>query len=162
MRYKTLACPSLVAYSLLSPAVIVFVPLFFTFMGNGFNRVLLDTACSLLLIWTSMVIFMYLFFHNAFRQVKMDSEKVENKNVNLPWVEIGHVEICSVKLLEWSLFPTIEIDMLCLSRTNGDRSFYRTDKDCIFIFMSKKNLQALATFSNGRSECLDEMVRLFL
>ncbi len=137
IKCKTLAGPSLVAFALLPWQIIIL-------------------AVSLLIAGPKLLIFVYvgiiyvinssivsLIYRNAFSIVEIDEVGIKNKSIALKWEEINCVETASIELFKASLIPTIQIDMLCLSKNDIKPLFFETNKDCIFIEATKKNIEII-------------------
>lgn len=152
MKYKTFTCPKLIVFALF-PRGILFIILA-CLISNDISDIF-----TLIAYWciTNFFIssFISLFYRNAFVVVSIDEIGISNKHIALNWGEISNIETVTVKLLEHSLLPTIEIDLLCFSCNNKKKNFLTSNKDCIFVAKTNKNLGKIRE-AQGLVLCPDE------
>lgn len=144
MKFKTFASPSLMCFALFPWGIIVFV------IGVLISRQIIP-----MLIWFGVTYVIVsaisgLLYRNAFAVVHIDETGIKNHNTTLKWEEINSIETEVVELFKYRCFPTFEIDILCICPKCGKVSFFKTNRDCIFIESTEKNRELIEKFW-GRS-----------
>ena len=153
MSKKIFVSNKIIAYALLSPSFILIITFILFCLGNHSKFMEYLVVGLILYITLSSVISIIL--HNAFSVVEIDTKYIKNKHIQIEWEEIGCVKTFDVELMKFSLLPTIEISFVCLSKEKESCSFWRPNKKCIFFAMTKKNLNIISKFSDGKSVILN-------
>lgn len=157
MKYVTLTSPTLAMYSIFSPTVIFLLPLIFSFLS--INGRFISNLMMILLVHFLMNIILVLIFRNAFQLVFCSKYGIKNKHINLKWEDINYVTTTTIELFKWSILPTIDIDLICISQKETTCSFWNiTQKEYILLPLNKKNLNMLSIYSNSRSAVLSEFI----
>jgi len=163
MKHKTRAVPELVASSL-SPwkAIILLFLLVITFL-KGTMALFVWGLCAWSFVFYVIPIILN---RDAFDIVQIDDEGIRNRKVSLKWHEIGNADVCTVKLYKYR-FPisTNQIDILQLSVNKEPPSFCKANKSnklCVFLAITEKNVELLSEASKGRSKALNECLTRFL
>ncbi len=152
---RIVSSSSLVLFSIISPMEICV----FFYIGLLFKK----TNILLFLIITIAVhiLFTYIFYmvyQNAFNVITINSEGLRTRHISVDWENAICVSICEVKLYQYSLLPTVYIDVLCISETEKVYDFTRKNTDCIFIEMTKNNLDILREFVPEGAKEIRELI----
>ena len=133
-KYQTFASPSLVTFALFPWELIILIVLLLI-VETKLLAVL--WTVTMYLIVSAIIVLIY---HNAFTIVKIDESGISNNYATFKWEEIDCIETLSVDLFKYSLIPTIQVDILCFSKSNKNQSFLGTNRDCIFVEATKQNI----------------------
>jgi hypothetical protein len=102
-----------------------------------------------------MNLLLFLFFHSAFISVTYSQNGIRNKYLNLSFDDIQYADIIDVELLKYSLIPTINIQLICLSMNKQEYSFWNySKKDCILLPNTPKVLRQLKECSGKQSNSI--------
>lgn len=129
MKYSTLVSPPLVVYSIFAPTVVLAIPLVMCIFNNTILSLFIVVSIHLI-----MNLILFLVFHRAFIAVTYSRCGIKNRYLNLSFDDIHYATIIDVELLKYSLIPTINIQMICLSTNKQESSFWNCSKnDCILL-----------------------------
>ena len=176
-RKKVFSAPSLAAYVVLPPIAVMIFP---CILGIGLNP---DNIAECI-IWPGIaclacILLAGLRYRRAFAVVSMDSNGISNGRRRIRWEDIGQVTIAEengplgvrftfICIRRDALPPighkTLKDKMVAaiFMPTYETEVFWRYGKDSILLSMSRKNLKALAEYSEGKSKILDEYISLFI
>ena len=150
MKHFTLVSPKLVMYSIFSPTAVLVIPLIICILNKTVFSLLVFVSIHL---FANLILF--LFFHRAFMPVIYSKDGVKNKYVNLSFDDIRFATIIDVELLKYSLIPTIDVQLICLSAKKQESSFWNYPKrDCILLPNTPKVLRQLKECSKNRSNAI--------
>ena len=143
MKHKTFACPKLI-FAAFFPWEIPIVVLGCIISENKSASIMYGCV-----LYFSVSAIVSLIYRNAFAIVHIDENGIRNNHTKLKWEEIENAGTVSIELLKTSLLPTIQIDVLYFSKQNGKKSFFKTDKNTVFISSTEKNREYIKKCSNG-------------
>ena len=136
MKHSTLVSPTLVMYSVFAPTVALMIPLIMCILNKTIFALLVVG-----LIHLFMNLMLFIFFHSAFILVTYSQYGIKNKYLKLSFDNIQHATIIDVELLKYSLIPTINVQLICLSTNKQEASFWNySKKDCILLPYTQKVL----------------------
>lgn len=143
MKYKTFASPSLMLFALFPWEIIISIPIF------CISQHKLREVISLMFVYLILNGIISIIYRNAFAIVHIDESGIRNNHTKLKWEEIENAGTIPIELLKYSLLPTIQIDVLYFSKQNEKKSFFKTDKNTVFISSTEKNREYIKKCSNG-------------
>ena len=142
MRTKILAHKQLVLFTILLPVSLIAIeaPIVLLFSPKE-SLPYIFMAIQYMAIW----LICFLIYNRAYRVITIDHKKIKCRRTEIVWEEIERIEIKEVKLLEYSLIPTITLSSYA----------YVFSKDKVIqISISKSNIEKLHYFSCNKSECV--------
>lgn len=176
-RKKVFSALSLAAYVVLPPVAVMIFP---CILGIGLNP---DNIAECI-IWPGIaclacILLAGLRYRRAFAVVSMDSNGISNGRRRIRWEDIGQVTTAEENgplgvrftfiCIRRDALPPIEHKTLkdkmvaaIFMPTYETEVFWRYGKDSILLSMNRKNLKALAEYSEGKSKLLDEYISLFI
>lgn len=157
MKHKIFAVSELVAFVFAPWRALALFPFVVTLLTD--TTELIPFSLFIFFFAISIPIFIY---RNALDIVQIDAEGIKNKKVKLKWYEICHTEICMVELYKHNFGPTKQIDILQLSVDKEPPSFYKSNKRCVFISITEKNVRLVAEYAKGKSPVLEKCLERFL
>ena len=134
-------------------------PLIFSFVIFLIALIEFDVLLIMLLIlcWIPFCV-LFLVYRNAFLRFEMDKYGIRTKYIFLKWEQISTFCIRDVDLLKyaWPLHNKIIFaPILCIGEVNGCGFVFQKRKKCIFISLTKKNVEMLKNFAGGKSSVID-------
>ncbi len=118
---------------------------------------------SLLIVGFIPCFVVNLIIGRAFHPVIITEKGIRNGKTFLEWERIGFVQTIETKFYTDKVFKSIEIELICIARQQGEYSFNRNNNQCILIEKNLKNFDILAKYSQGKSLSIDSYLdRLFV
>ncbi len=156
MKYSTLASPSLVLCTIFEPTVVLTIPIIICLWNHTVLSISIIVSLHLF-----MNLFYFLIYHRAFVLATYSQSGIKNKYLNLSYDDIRYATIIDVELCKYSLIPTIHIEMICLSTTKRESSFWTYPKnECILLPHTPKVLRRLKECAGGKErEWLTYLIR---
>lgn len=153
MKHSTLAAPKLVMYSVFSPTVVLAIPLIICILSKTVFSLVIAVSIHL---FANLILF--LLFHRAFIPVTYSQDGIKNKYLNLSFDDIQFATIIDVELLKYSIIPTVDVQLICLSTKEQEASFWNyPEKDCILLPNTPKVLRQLKECSKNHSNAICEL-----
>lgn len=179
-RKKVFSAISFAAFLVLSTIAVMILPCILVIGSNPDNI----AEC---IMWSGIaflacILLVGLIHRSALSVVSMDSSGISNGQCRIRWEDIGQVTTAEEAF--WIYSPlTVRFTFICIRRdalqpierktlkgkvvaaifmpTYEMEVYQRCGKDAILLSMNRKNLKALAKFSEGKSKLLDEYITLF-
>lgn len=153
MKYHVFACPALIWRSVLIPLS------FFAFfigvlaLSSAWNWIPFFSVISIIIC-----LIVYVILQNAYCRIVLDEEGVRNKYLCLKWEELNDCTLSSVRLNEWKLWPTVELDsVICFGPPSPYSFLWQNKKTHIFIALNAKNLKIMHVLANGKSRAVTQL-----
>jgi len=146
MKYFTLTSPALVMFSIFSPTVVCVIPIIMCICSKKISLIFMAVLMDLF-----MNLIFFVFYHRAFILVTYSQHGIKNKYFDLSFDDIQYATIIDVELLKYSLIPTINIQLICLSTNKKESSFFNYSiNDCILLPNTPKVLRRLKECSGDK------------
>jgi len=150
MKYSKLVSPQLVLYTIFAPTAVSIIPLVICIGQHKLSLVIMLASFHLF-----GNLLLLIFNHRAFGRVSFSRCEVSNRYLKLNYEDIQFASIIEVDLFKYRLFPTLHIQMICLSKKKQECDFLSYPKnECIVLPRTKRTLRQLKECSENRSQAI--------
>ena len=151
MKYYTICNEKLVLFTFFLPCFCDFLPFLMFLFAPEEHR--LNNGLYVLALFVLLWGICALIHHDACALVKMDETGLKKKHTELKWEEITRVEIEEIKLLRFSLLPTIPVSSIVFSsNADGNRN------KIIKLSLNPKNVKHLVLLGKNKSTAISNFL----